>query len=129
MVEIINLLTNKITTILTTNDIEFKQVLNSHLNSHPNINFRNVAFISNKHFLARYFEASQGPRAGRGFNELNQEVQHHQCGWGQSLDHSHCSEKTQNLKPHFWGGHTSKTFCSKPRADYAKKLLFLAPKP
>ena len=39
---------------------------------------------------------SQGVRAGRGFNELHQEVQHRQGGWGHSLDHPPCSDKSQN---------------------------------
>ena len=40
---------------------------------------------------------SQGAGAGRGFNELNQEVRHRQGGWGHSLDHPPCSDKSQNL--------------------------------
>ena len=60
MVEIINLLTNKITTILTTNDIEFKQVLNSHLNSHPNINFRNVALFQTNIFWQDILKLPRG---------------------------------------------------------------------
>ena len=36
-----------------------------------------------------YQNIPQGARAGRGFNELNQEVRHHQGGWGYSLDHPH----------------------------------------
>ena len=39
---------------------------------------------------------SQGPRAGWGLNKLNQEVWHHQGGWGHSLDHPPCSDKSQN---------------------------------
>ena len=80
--------------------------------------------------------ATQGARAGRGFNELNQEVQHHQGGWGHSLNHPPCSDKSRNSgflrKSIFFdfggslktfltlfglknltfggGGHTSKTF-------------------
>ena len=40
---------------------------------------------------------SQGARAGRGFNELLQEVRHRQGGWGHSLDHPPYSDKSQNL--------------------------------
>ena len=42
------------------------------------------------------FIISQGLRAGRGFNELYQEVRHHQGGWGHFLDHPPCSDKSQN---------------------------------
>ena len=38
----------------------------------------------------------QGPRAGRWFNKLHQEVQHRQGGWGHSLDYPPCSDKSQN---------------------------------
>ena len=78
-----------------------------------------------------------GVKAGGRFNELHQEVQHHQGAWGHSLDIPPCSDKSQNLgflrKSIFWfwgvpknffdplrpyfalknsllGGHTSKTF-------------------
>ena len=40
---------------------------------------------------------TQGARAGRGFNELHQEVHHCLGGWGHSLDHPPCSDKSQNL--------------------------------
>ena len=39
---------------------------------------------------------TQGPGAGWGFNELNQEARHHQGGRGHSLDHPPCSDKSQN---------------------------------
>ena len=39
---------------------------------------------------------TQGPGAGWGFNELNQEVRHRQGDWGHSLDHPPCSDKSQN---------------------------------
>ena len=39
---------------------------------------------------------SQRPGAGRGFNELHQEVRQCQGGWGHSLDHPPCSDKSQN---------------------------------
>ena len=39
---------------------------------------------------------AQGAGAGRWFNELHQEVQHRQGGWGHSLKHPPCSDKTQN---------------------------------
>ena len=42
------------------------------------------------------FTKPQGPGAGWGFNELNQEVRHRQGGWGHSLDHPPCSDKSQN---------------------------------
>ena len=38
----------------------------------------------------------QGARAGREFNKLLQEVRHCQGGWGHSLDHPPCSDKSQN---------------------------------
>ena len=38
----------------------------------------------------------QVPGAGWGFNELNQEVRHHQGGWGHSPDHPPCLDKSQN---------------------------------
>ena len=38
----------------------------------------------------------QGARGGRGFNELHQEVRHRQGGWGHSLDHPPCLDKSQN---------------------------------
>ena len=53
---------------------------------------------------------TQGAGAGRGFNELNQEVRHRQGGWGHSLDHPPFSDKSQNSdffrKSFFfiWGG-------------------------
>ena len=47
-----------------------------------------------------FLAATQGPRAGRGFYELNQEVRHRQGGWGHSLDHPPCSDKSQNSG--FW---------------------------
>ena len=72
---------------------------------------------------------AQGPRAGRGFNKLNQEVQHHplttpnvQTNHSIQLRENHFFDfgGPQKLltpkdliwpsKPHFWGGHTSKTF-------------------
>ena len=43
------------------------------------------------------YSLSQGARAGRGFNELNQEVQYRQSGLGHSFDHTPCSDKSQNL--------------------------------
>ena len=49
-------------------------------------NFLTAAYNS---FHLDLFIGTQGPRLGRGFNELNQEVQHHQGGWGHSLDHPH----------------------------------------
>ena len=82
---------------------------------------------------------SQRARAGSGFNELNQEVQHHQGGWGHSPDHPPCSDKSWKsgflrksiiwfwgapskffdppnpflaLETPLLGGHTSKTFWS-----------------
>ena len=85
-------------------------------------------------------DTSQGARAGGVFNKLHQEVCHHQGGWGHSLDWPQCWDKSQNLgflrnsvffdfgpkkiflspnnliwpqKPHFWGGHSFKTFWSK----------------
>ena len=39
---------------------------------------------------------AQGARAGKGLNELNQEVRHHQ---GHSLDHFQYLDKSQNLGP------------------------------
>ena len=39
---------------------------------------------------------TQGTEAGRGFNELHQEVRHRQGGLGHSLDHPPCSDKSQN---------------------------------
>ena len=57
-------------------------------------NFLTAAYNS---FHLDLFIGTQGPRSGRGFNELNQEVQHHQGGWGHYLDHPPCSDKSQNL--------------------------------
>ena len=34
---------------------------------------------------------AQGARAGRDFNKVHQEVQHHHGGLGNSLDHSQCT--------------------------------------
>ena len=85
-----------------------------------------------------------GPKAGRGFNKLHQEVWHHQGGWGHSLAwpppmfrqitefgffwENHFSlilggpkKLLDPLKPysaletsHLGGGHTSKTFWFEP---------------
>ena len=43
------------------------------------------------------FGCTQGARAGWWFNEVNQEVRHHQGGWGHYLDHPPCLDKSQNL--------------------------------
>ena len=80
---------------------------------------------------------TQGARAGRGFSKLLKGVRHPQGGWGHSLDHPPCLDKSQNLgflrksiflifgvrknffdpqrpylalKTSLLGGHTSKTF-------------------
>ena len=44
--------------------------------------------------------SAQGARAGMGFNKLLREVRHRQGGWGHSLDHPLCLDKSQNLG--FW---------------------------
>ena len=58
--------------------------------------YGNNYFVATRTNLSWTVAPPQGPGAGWGFNELNQEVRHHQGGWGHSLDHPPCSDKSQN---------------------------------
>ena len=58
-------------------------------------------------------DVPQGPGAVRGYNELHQEVRHHQDDWGHSLDHPPCSDKCQKnpnsvICPNMGGGQGSR---------------------
>ena len=51
--------------------------------------FKRHIILSVKRLFWLYL--AQGARAGKGFNKLHQEVQHHHGVWGNSLDHSQCT--------------------------------------
>ena len=58
--------------------------------------FKRHIILSVKRLFWLYL--AQGARAGKGFNKLHQEVQHHHGAWVNSLDHPQCSDKSQSFE-------------------------------